>query len=237
MRVVTCAVVALVLVALGIVQFASDAFFASAAAPGSVPRRVPVSLALRVYRVLDRIAPAEYVEATLATYDLQRGDTRGALHHAVLMPPSPARSEILGRIALARGDRTLAREYFFAAPDIDALQREVRRVARTDPVRAYAFELRVRNRLSALQTHPDAVAEAYWIMGSLATSCARREAFAREHWLRRALANDIAAVRLSPLSEKYLLAAASAENNLGDSGAALRLYRRVHAIDPDAVLP
>ncbi len=232
-RVVASAAVAVVLVWFGAVQFASDAFCASAAAPGTLPTRVPIAAALQIYRALDRVAPASYVEATLAEYDAARGSHAGALRHALRLPPTPIRNELLGRIALARGDRVLAIEYFFAAPDIAALQHYVLGLARSDPARAYAVERRVRDRLRSLQTHPDAVAEACWTMGNLAEAASARAAGAqRVAWRRRALGDDIAAVELSPLSEKYLLAASAQELSLGDVVAALRWYHRVLSVDP-----
>jgi hypothetical protein len=233
-RVITCAVVALVLVALGAVQLASDAFCAPAAAAFSLPRVAPRAAALRVYAFLDRVAPAGYVEATLAQDALAHGRTTQALHYALRLAPSPVRNELLGRIALRHGDEVLAREYFFAAPDIGALQRDVAEIARRDPVAAYVFEREIRDRLASLQTHPDAVAESNWIMGTLAFASARREPATRRTWFERALGDDVAAANLSPLSEKYALAAAAAALQLGDHAAARAWYRAVRRIDPTA---
>lgn len=236
MRIVTTAIVAAVLAAFGAVQLASDALCATAAAPYSLPAHVPIAPALAAYGVLDRAAPADYVEATLAAHALATGRLDVAERHALRLRPRPVRSELLAEIALRRGDPVLAREYFFAAPDIGALQREVRRIARRDPARAYAFEASVRSRLASLQTHPDAVAEASWIMGTLAARCARRAGPQRRAWLELALRDDLEATRLSPLSEKYLLAVAGAELHLGDRGAARQYERRVRSVDPTATL-
>jgi tetratricopeptide (TPR) repeat protein len=235
MRTIVVAAIALVLVAFACIQFASDAFSASAAAPGSVPSRVPIRLALDIYRTLGRAAPAAYVEATLAQYELEHGDTDAAQRDAVRLPPIAVRNELLGQIALARGDRVLALEYFFAAPDIAALGREVLRVARTDPAAAYAFERHVSDRLVTLQTHPDAVAETHWTMSQLAAEAAHRlspGSVAQTTWLRRALGDGIAAVQLSPLSEKYLLQVAALQLALGNPDAARRWYHRVLGVDP-----
>ncbi|HEY9085616.1 MAG TPA: hypothetical protein VIN40_06740 [Candidatus Tyrphobacter sp.] len=235
MRGMAGAAIALVLSVFGGIQFASDGFGASAAALGSLPRRVPIGPAIAVYRILERIAPAPYVESTLAQYELENGDADAAQRDAVRLPPIPVRNELLGRIALARRDRVLALEYFFAAPDIDALQREVLRVAQNDPVAAYAFERHVSERLAALQTHPDAVAEAHWTMAELAEESAlrlSRQNAARKAWLRRGLGDGIVAVQLSPLSEKYVLEVASLELGLGDLDAARRWYRRALGVDP-----
>jgi hypothetical protein len=216
-RVVTCAVVALVLVALAVIQVASDAFAAPVAAPFSLPRYAPTPFALAVYQALDRAAPSDFVEATLAQYALQRGDVADAKRHAVRLAPSSTRDELLGQIALRRGDRGLALTYFLAAPDIGELQGETMRLAH-------------------LQTHPDAVAEADWIMGRIAQRVAARMPAARLAWLTRAREDDLAAATMAPFSEKYLLAIASAELRLGDRRAARRWYRRLRSVDPSAQL-
>ncbi len=233
MRVVLGIVAGLVLACLGIVQLASDAFTARVASPQSLPRHIPIGFALRVYGVLDRIAPAPYVETTLAEYEMDRGDLHAAALHALRLPRSPIRNELLGRIAQRQGDASRAFEYFFAAPDIVALRENVERIAKHDPAHAYAVESRIRERLQALRTHPDAVADASWMMARFAEAAAARSSPAlRVMWLRRALRNASAAAALSPLSEKYLLVTAGAELRLGDVEAARRWYHRVLAVDP-----
>lgn len=234
-REIAGAAIALMLFVFATVQVASDAFTAGAAAPGSFPTRIPIGVGLRVYRILARVTPATYVEATLAHYGLQIGDIGAAQSNALALPPGPTRNELLGRIALARGDRVLALEYFFAAPDITALQREVVRVAQSNPVAAYAYERRVRKWLVTLRTHPDAVAEAYWRMGGLAAAAASRlppRSARRAAWLRRGLKDEIAAARLAPLSEKYLLSAGSTAFELREFDVARHWYRRALGVDP-----
>lgn len=235
-RVITCAAVAALFVALLCVQLASDAFCAQAAAPVSLPRLIPLRGALAVYDVLDRAAPAAYVETSLARYDLDHGDVDGATAHAIKLLPSPERNDLLARIALRRHEPLLALEYFFAAPDVPALQLEVRRIARSDPEHAYWFEQKIRLRLVALRTHPDAVAETSWTMGRLATTCAQRSPHQRLVWLRRALRDDLDAVRLSPFAVRYLRAAALDERALGDRAGAERYGRRMRRVDPNARL-
>ncbi len=237
MRIVIYAIIGVVLLAFGVVQAASDALYAGAAAPFSLASRVPTGIGLRVYRFLDRVAPAEYVEASLATYELDRGHLAAAQRYALRLPPRAVRNELLGRIALRSGDPVLAREYFFAAPDFVALQHEAHRIARDDPAQAYAFERRVRDRFVALRTHPDSVAEASWTMSTFAARCALRGGPARRSWLRRSLRDASAAARLAPLSVKYLLAAAAAASHAGELKTARRYYRRVRAVDPSALLP
>ena len=93
-------------------------FAASAAAPGSLPSRAPLGFGLAVYHALDRVAPAPYVESTLAAYSLSTGRAGEALRYALRLPASPARDELLARVAAAQGDASLALEYDLAAPDV-----------------------------------------------------------------------------------------------------------------------
>jgi tetratricopeptide (TPR) repeat protein len=236
-RAIAVFAIVLLLAGLGAIQAASDGFDAAASTQGALPRQIPMSFSLGVYRALDAAAPAAYVETTLAQYELRRGDIAAAQHYAVRLPPIAVRNELLARIALARGDRVLAMEYFFAAPDVSALQHEVLQIAATDPAAAYAYERQIRDRLVALRTHPDAVAEVYWESGYLAAAAARRPGLSRSasrQWLDRGLADEIAAVRLSPLSVKYLLAAGVLERRLDNALAARRWYRRALSVDPSS---
>jgi len=208
-------VIAALVVALACIQAASDAFASSAAAPGTFPRRVPSRLGWAVYDLLDRVAPAPYVEATLAEAALDEGDAARALVHALRLPASPTRDEILGRIALARHEQQLALEYFLAAPDANAVQSAVLARAAQNPAEGYALERLLEARLALSATHPDAVAETYWHMGILANQEAWRQvsgSATQLAWLRRGLGDFESAVRISPLSERYVIAAANQED-------------------------
>ena len=94
------------------------------------------------------MAPAPYVEETLARAALEDGDVAAAERYAMRMPAIPERNELLARVAERRGDETLAIEYFFAAPDIDAVQRRAGELAKRDP--AAAFDLEARDRKSVV---------------------------------------------------------------------------------------
>ncbi len=174
-RLVVGALVVALIVAFTIVQLASDALASRAAAAGTLPRRIPVRFGLAVYRTLDRIAPAPYVETTLSEEALTQSDPRAAERYAVRLPASPIRDELLARVALMRGNFALAQEYFLAAPDPEAVGESVKALAARDPAAAYALARLLEVRLSRNATHPDAVAEAYWQMGRLANREAWRE--------------------------------------------------------------
>lgn len=217
---------------LGFVQIGSDALFASAAVPGSLPARLSPALGRRIYDLIDRVAPAPYVEAMLARAALNRGDLSAAAKHARALPASAQRSDLLGLIARAKGQERSAQRYFLEADDIFAIDADVNRLARRDPVAAYRLEMRFKTRLSQLRTHPDAVAEAYWRLGELATQRAAIAGPARSHWMHVGMRDYRQAIALAPLAEKYLLAAGAQAINMRRWADAQRYYRRAASVDP-----
>ncbi len=234
MRAALIGLAAAVVVCFGVIQLASSSLDAAAAVPGSLPARIPSGFGLAVYRALDRVAPAPFVEATLARHALDEGDAAAAQRYALRLPPTPARDELLAQVAAARGDDGLAYEYFLAAPDVDAVRARVDAVAGADPARAYAMERTLRVRLELLATHPDAVAEGWFRMGEFAVAAGRSvpAGSARDAWFRRAMRDLDAAVALSPWSDKYAISAANQAVLLGDLGSAQRLFERAYATDP-----
>ena len=229
-------VVALVAI-FGAIQLASDAFTTGTAAEGALPARISLAYGLTVYRWLDRVAPAPYVEITLAQAALAAGDTAAAQRYAVRLPASSWRDELLGRIAAARGEPVLAQEYFLAAPDPGAVGQAADALARRDPVAAYVLEARLKERLARGGRRPDAAAEASWELGRLANRVAWRQtpgSAAQRTWLERALQNFDEAVSLAPLSERYLVEAANQANLLGDRAQAQALFQRSVDLDPSS---
>jgi hypothetical protein len=226
-RTATIAVIAGLFLALAIVQFASYALDARAAVPGSLPSRVPLAFGLAVYHALDRVAPAPFVESTLAAQALTTGDFDAAERYALRLPASPTRDELLAQTARARGDATLALEYDLAAPDVDAVSQAAIALGASDPEAAYQLELHLKDRLVLLTTHPDAVAEAYWNLGEFGNRSAWRKVSgspAQIAWLQRARSDFESAVALAPLSEKYALSAGNQAALLGDYGRARQLF-------------
>jgi len=221
------------IVVLGVVELASDALNAEAAAPGTLPTRIPQSFGIAVYTMLDRIAPASFVESTLAARALAGGDDGAAEYYARRLPPSATRDELLARVALARGQRDLALEYLLAAPDVDAVQKQVQAMPPQQAERAYALEKALKARLEILRTHPDAVAEASFRMGALANRVAwhQSDGAIRRAWFVRGMADLEYAVALAPLSEKYVLAAANQAMLVGDVDRAQALF--AHGVDVD----
>ncbi|MBV8530664.1 MAG: hypothetical protein JO104_05050 [Candidatus Eremiobacteraeota bacterium] len=225
------------LVMLGTVQFASDALDSKAAAPGALPSRIPAAFGLSVYRALDRVAAAPYVEVELAVAALSHGDAAAAERYATRLPASPVKDELLARVAAARGEQTLAREYFLAAPDPAAVAASAEQLATNDPAAGYALEGLLRVRLMRTGTHPDAVAQAEWAMGRFANRQAWREVSGsarQREWLRRGLRDFEAAVRLAPLSARYLIADANQADLLGERDRARELFAQAAQADPSS---
>lgn len=224
------------LVVFAAIQLASYAFDAPAAAvAGTLPARIPMAFGLSVYRWLDRIAPAPYVESTLAAYWLERGDPAQAQRYAIRLPASATRDELLARAAQAQGDSALAYEYFLAAPDVDAVQDAIDARAMRDPAAAYALERVLAVRLAMLTTHPDAVAQSYWQMGRLANLEGARlgtHGGAAARWFHQGMDDLQAAADLAPLSDKYGIAAANQAMLLGDVARSQRLFEKVVEADP-----
>jgi len=214
---------------------ASDSLNARAAADGTLPRRISPSFGDAVYGALDRLAPASYVESTLAQRALERGDLVSAQRYAVHLPASPSRDELLARIAGARGQSQLALEYSLAAFDSDAVEAASQRLAVTDPQAAYELERLLEVRLSGRAMHPDAVAEARWQMGLFANQVAWGKvpgSRAQRAWLTIASSDFESAVALAPLSERYAIAAANQADLLAERDRAEALFARAADIDP-----
>jgi tetratricopeptide (TPR) repeat protein len=207
------------------VQLGSEAIFG----------RAPRSVGTAIYGALERIAPAPYVEQMLARSALASGDLDGAQSHAVRMPANPARNELLAQIADTRGQSQLALEYYLVAPDVSAVDRYVKMMGIKDPVGAYALESDLLARLEALTTHPDAVAEAYWTLGRLATRRGFLDESVRADAWKTSLVNYKQAAALAPLSEKYWLALGNQYVLLADWPSARDAFARAIGINPNSV--
>jgi hypothetical protein len=139
------------------------------------------------------------------------------------MPATATRNALLEAIAARRGQPMLAFEYAFAAPDIAGVQAQIETLKARDPRRAYVLEERFRDRLVALSTHPDAVAHAWWMLGTIASAVGGRS------WLELAYADYATAAALAPLDLTNVLGAANQAVTLHDWAHAEHWYR--HAID------
>jgi tetratricopeptide (TPR) repeat protein len=232
MRVTLLAVVAALVVFLGCVQFASASLFAHRVSPDSIVARIPPRYGVAVYSAIERVAPAPYIESMLAWYALDSGNLADAEQHAHKMPNSAVKSELLGRIAEARDQPLLAREYFLVAPDVDEMQAQIATISRTNAAEAFDLEVAFKNRLESLTTHPDAVADAYWRMGQLTTLRAYLDPALRGTLFSQGLSYYNVAIGLAPLSERYILAAGSQALLMRDDAMAQQYFTRGIDVDP-----
>jgi tetratricopeptide (TPR) repeat protein len=221
------AIIAAVCIGAGIgafVQLGSDAVFARAAAPVSLAAHLPPGFGTRIYATLERVAPLPFVEAMLTEDALRRGDLAAAAMHAARMPTGTRRNEDEARIALARGRHDEAIRRFLEAGDDAALQADVLELMRTGRAReAYALEDRVRQRLAASKTRPNAVADSWWRLGRLA---------ARVHDVQEADRDYARARALAPLNTKYLIESGMLALQQHHADAARTLFARAAEIDP-----
>ncbi len=216
---------------LGTVQLGSDALFANAAVPESLPKAIPKAWGGAIYRAIDRIAPAPFIARELGRDALRRGDTAAAMAYAVTLPPGGARDALLASIERARGDDATAIEYELAGLDLPRLRARIDAMAKAHPRAAYALALRLRERLAGATTHPDALANADWRCGTLATSAVYR-GHRPARWNPRARSAFLAAARAAPYDNTYALAVAAYYYRIDENARARHWYRRVVSINP-----
>ncbi|NNM98625.1 MAG: hypothetical protein HKL91_02355 [Candidatus Eremiobacteraeota bacterium] len=215
---------------LGVVQLGSDALFARAAVPASLPRAVPRAWGTAIYRTIDRIAPAPFVARELGREELRRGDTAMARAYAVTLPAGGARDALFASIERARRDEGAAIEYELAGLDLPRLRARIDAMA-THPRAAYALAVRLRDRLATTTTHPDALANTDWRCGMLATN-AVYHGHRPARWNPRAHRAFLAAARMAPYDNTYALALAAYYYRTSDNARARRWYRRVVTLNP-----
>jgi len=208
---------------LALVQAGSDAIFSGAAAPGSLPARLQPQTGVSIYRAIARFSPAPYVIGMLESAAFTSGDLDAAHAYALRLPASGRREDDLGRIALARGQTKIALQHFVAAQDSAAVDAYVIQTWKADPPAAYALERDLKDQLSASGTHPDALALAYWRMGTLAIAL---------HRPRLSLNDFEQAVHISPLSERFLIWAGFEAYDLHRLDTAAGYFDRAVAADP-----
>ena len=216
---------------LGIVQLGSDALFARAAVPGSLPRAIPKSFGTAVYRAIDRIAHAPFVARELGRDALRRGDTAAATAYAATLPAGGARDALFASIERARGDDATAIEYELAGLDLPRLLARIDAISKAHPRAAYALAVRLRERLATATTHPDALANAEWRCGMLATS-AVYHGHRPERWNPRARSALLAAARIAPYDNTYALSVAAFYYRTNENARARHWYRRVVTLNP-----
>jgi O-antigen ligase/tetratricopeptide (TPR) repeat protein len=222
-RRLAAAAAAVLALAFAFLQLASEAVYAQAASPYSLAAHLPPRFGTLAYEAMERVAPLPFVETVLADDSLRRGDFAAASEHAARLPDSPMRSDLQARIAAAQGRDAEAIALFLRAGDDEAVQPFIAAWSGQGRLReAYELERRLRDRLAAAGTRPNALAESWWRLGCLATQLGNE---------REGSADYARAIDLAPLNTKYLMDAASLAAP-HDAAAVTALTARAREIDP-----
>ena len=233
-RAVVGALVAIALL-LAARQLASDALFSPYAAPFSLPRHLPEELGVGIYDRLPGILRVPVVDLYLTNKALFRRDFPAAERYATRIPAGPLASETRARVAAAQGDEEKAFQLFLDAGDDEALQQFItgrsyllsggnaRDAQRRALHKAYGLEARVRDRLAAEGTRPNALADSWWRLGGFAE---------RLDDAREAAADYERASAIAPLNTKYLKDAGRLALARHDYATAAARYSRAYEIDP-----
>jgi putative inorganic carbon (hco3(-)) transporter len=208
----------------GVVQIASSAVYAAAAAPYALPAHLPGNVGTRVYEAIERAAPVPFVAIVLTDDALHRNDLHAAAAHAARIPAGAVRSDREARIAAAQHRTADAIRLFLAAGDDDALHPYVVALSRRGRLHdAYDLERRIRDRLAAIGTRPNALAESWWRLGRLAVRLRDVSAAADDY---------DRAIALAPLNTKFLIDAGLLALGRRDFATAEARFARAGAIDP-----
>ena len=220
---------------LATVEFASSAM-ASRFLPHRGISPLSLSTATRVERLFVRVSPVSFMLEDLASDALVTGHLNDAQRYASLLGATPARNELLMRIAVARHEPKLASEYALAAPDPAAITKYAQEMMRRSPIASYDYVGASIARFESIGAHPDAVALQNWERGRIAASIAERKGGAkRRYWMGRALASYATASQLAPYSQTYLLSAGTQAWLDKRPQLAQHYYLRALAIDPHSV--
>jgi hypothetical protein len=232
------ALLAFVVVLLGIQQAASMALLSPYASRFAFPKLLPESLGVAMYRDLDGLplpAPlAAPLRVTLARRFLAADRIAEAQDVLRRLPDGAERADLRGMIEAANGQDTAAAEDFIAAGDDQRLIAIIDALAQTDIYRALALQERLVERLDESAIPSPGLADAYWRLGILqATLGYVGKSGERAAANAAAVESYAQAAKLAPFSAKYLLALANQEANTGDVRAATATFHRILALDPN----
>lgn len=220
-------------IALGFVQCASLGFLRAGAVAGSFPRHISPQLARSAALRVEALAPLGFIEVMLAQDDLAAGRLVQAERHIDRVPAGRDRDALRARLFELRGDEPAALMLYLAAGDVSAIERKIAQAERNgDFARARRLQRVLISRLDQDSTHRDALADAWFRMGQLdATSGYVDSAHRERHWS-AALGDLERAIKLAPLTPKYLLNAGNQALLLGRVPLARRYFRNAIGVDP-----
>lgn len=232
MRGFLIACVVTVAAVLAIAQASADCYSREVAQPGSLVSALPSCAAAPWVDWVVARGPESlrYMSIRAAVHD---GRPTAAQRTLTTLRPGPERMELAGFIAEDRGELAAAERAYLAASDADGITRMVgrERVLRRLPRARELLRAQIAG-LGAGSTQPDALAEAWWQLGTLdavygASSLVQARA---------ALADFTKAQSLAPFSEKYALSVGSQYMNLRDLDRAGATFARAVEIDPQSAV-
>jgi tetratricopeptide (TPR) repeat protein len=242
MRLVAAIVLGCLFVVLGAVQVLSSIALRASAQPGSWVGLVPEGVADRVDRVDAKFPVPPALRLVLARGALARGDLALAARDTGALAPSRDRLALEAGLAAARGDSAGAVRDYLAAGDLAGIQAHIDDLARGGRVAdAIVLERELVARLGSDRAQIDALAQAWFELGLIEQArayqlAASKTADPAAH--ERASADAYAhAVSLAPFDERYLIAFANEQLNLGNLKAAVGGFERARDADPTSAEP
>jgi hypothetical protein len=221
---------------LGALQCVSATALRAVAAPASLAHAMPAPIVRAVAALPPSVLEPQELRRVLGCAALARGDLASAASFADSLHAGPDRDVLEAQIADRRGDRRAAIAAYLAAGDATAVQTQIDALAASGRLDAASdLEAGLLARLAARGAQNDTIAEAYYHLGLLEQAHAYRyPAASAERARRQAQSRDAyaTAARLAPLEERYALALANQELNVGDLAAARTLFLRVRDLDP-----
>lgn len=237
MRFLIVAGAAVLALALGLEQAVAGIVLRDDARRPAWVRYVPAAVAARVDSLAPDLPLPGELRLVLARRALANGAFDLAAAHVARLPASRDRAELSGALAEHRGDTATAVRDFLDAGDIDGIERRADALAASG--RGGEALLLQRAAIARAQQDPAQAGnlpEAYYRLALLEQQLAYQipDIAARTGPQAQSLADYRTAAELAPLEERYLIAAANEEINVGDLDAALGFFERAREADPSS---
>ena len=227
--------------ALAVLQFVASVALRDRAQALSWVHLVPPAVGTRVDVLGTRVPMPLALRLVLARNALARGDLAYAREATAALGGSRDRSALEAEIDERRGDTAGAVRAYLAAGDLVGIEASVTRLeaaGRTGD--ALALQTEMVHRLEGDRTQIDALAQAYYGLGRVTETSAYaispRSPERRPAEL-RALDAYERALRLAPLSLRYLIAVANQAINVDDLALAQSTFERARDRDPTSAEP
>ncbi len=226
---------------LAMLQFVASVALRDRAQTWSWVHLVPAAVGTRVDAFGTRVPMPLALRLVLARVALSRGDLVYAREATAALGESRDRSALEAEIAERQGDTAGAVRAYLAAGDLAGIDAAVARLEAAGRASdALALQMEVVRRLESDRTQIDALAQAYYGLGRVTQTSAYALAPRspkRRPTERRALDAYERALRLAPLSMRYLIAVANQAINVDDLAKAQSTFERARDRDPTSAEP